>query len=600
MSDFLDYAEDLINDNTDVTPDELAPKLGSQMACGSTYDEVKDPEIKESFDDTRLRLFEASMSQSIEDYIVSDPNPTYKGYMKSPFANSKVTPEKFKKDLVYFTNRGVAFGSSVRISSTGGEGYKDTAGAVNRDKDQEKKRKPGPYEEDRDENYTEGEYASQASAMSSKYATQSLLPTADEIFQDVFNVVRNIVSGDSDIRHAIIYGDPGIGKTYEVTETCKRYMPKSRFNYVYERGATGSVFTSLVPFLYKHSQDYVIVLDDNDKMIMKGGDQEIMTFMKGILDPEAHKVPVSVKSHMLRKFQQGYEGLQAEEQEEEDRKIAAKRKKKEGVEIEINTEALREGRLVINVDNEPIIDKYITLSEAEEWNSKIIPLREVEPPKRKDSRFYRNNYLREAEKESLADYLNDLVGDEDQQRKKKKDDDDDMQFIENEDGEKFPRKFTFNSSVIFVSNLSMNQIDTALIDRASGVEVKLKLPQFLERLGKIYGGLAKIREGSSVDPKIREWSKKCVYTVIGILIELWQSRKPMFGGPIEINRKMTFRMFNDFVMAWEMYAKDMCERVYGEELSMSNKGLIDKLSKDLVDVVIKRKCIPWLKTPVKD
>ena len=51
--------------------------------------------------------------------------------------------------------------------------------------------------------------------------------------------------------------------------------------------------------------------------------------------------------------------------------------------------------------------------------------------------------------------------------------------------------FIFNSSVIFISNLKLKDISPAVADRCECCEISLSLPQFMERLETVIGGLCK-------------------------------------------------------------------------------------------------------------
>jgi len=620
MNDFLQYALDVMNKKAgDVGLDDLAPEPTEEtakLASGAPYIAQKDPEIlDEALQNRKIRLAlrEARRGDRVAAYANAmhhmKKKPTYEDYMDSEFSAPNDSEKGFKSDLAWLTKEGF-IGTDKKFNVSGGKGYAGHGGLKT-----SKQGPVGPYEIDRPEEYEAGDYSKQVDALSSKYGAASIKTTAEEMFQDVFNVVKNIILRRTDKRHAIVYGDPGIGKTYEVTSVCERFIGQSpiKARYVYEKGDIGSAMSALVPFFYHHSHNAVIVLDDNDKMIMKNLEQDIMNIMKAILDPVAEDKPITVRGTMMKAFQARYDDLLAADAEEEDKKAA----KREGKVFEVDADALRENRFILKINNEIIVDKHISLQESHKLQNQMIPIREKEEtyvnPYAKSLKDYsRRNELREVEIGKFGtnkELLDDLIGGdddseyegmtaEDKRIMKQMKADGATEFSQEGDGS-FPRKFTFSSSVIFVSNLEMNDINNAVLDRVTGVEVKLNLDQFLERLGKIYGALGKMRAGTSVDPSVRKWAKECTYTLIGIVIEAWKANKPLWGAPVEINRKMTFRMFDEFVAAWEMYAMDLCERNYGKSLNVADKTFMNKLSQDLIPVVLKRKCIPWLKTHVK-
>jgi len=572
MSDLLDYVKRIENnEETGVGLDDFAPLPGA-----SDYDENKDPEMQDLIES----LQEARMSrpQAIEAYLSSTEEPTYKDFMKSQFAHPKMTADQFAKDVAYLRKRGVGVGTGVRLKSTGGTGYADEAGAIHR---KDPKKRPGPYDEEKPEVYEGGEYAKKVASLTQQFGTASLDLTSKEIFDEITSTVKSIIGKDPlpKRRHIIIYGDPGIGKTYEVTKACKEHK-HSKYKFVEIMGSgLNDTIKAVVPFMFINSQDCVILLDDCDKMLKQEAREEVLLFLKGIMAEDADERPTSYPVHRKDEMER-----------EVEKRRGAIASKQEGCTISIDLPALKENKFILKIDNEIIIDKHISLREAQEWQNKIRPLKREETKYENIYSRSLRDFKRLDEGNTVKDFLNDYGADPNKDKKdSRRDDEDDNDIIES-DGS-MPESFTFNSSIIFVSNLEMEHINSALLTRVSAKGVKLSMLQFLDRLGAIYGGLAK-----GGNPEIREWSKKCVFTLIGILIEAWRANVPIFGSPVEINRKLTFRMFNEFVDDWERYADDECRNTFKKDLDPRNKDFLDKLSEHLIPIMLKRKCIPWLKT----
>jgi hypothetical protein len=390
--------------------------------------------------------------------------------------------------------------------------------------------------------------------------------------------------------------------TYEVMEVCNRFVKDSptKAKYVYEAGDIGSSMSSLVPFFYKHSKNKIIVLDDNDKMIMANLSQDIMNIVKALLDPKAAETkPVTVRANMLKIFQARLEDLEEGDELNES-----------GHWVEIDKEALKEGECVISVDDNIVVNHAIPLREAQKLSNMIRD--EEEKPSRKrllESDLTTDDLrsLHEAEQKSNKEFLSDLIGSDDEEEEYNGMTAEDVQAIKSmkasgateqgEEGQSFPRRFLFDSSVIFISNLEQDQLNVAVLDRVESIAIKLSLDQFLQRLGKIYGGLCQGAKYSDVPQDLRDWAKKCVYTALGATIEAWKSRQVLWKTPVEINRKLTFRMFEEFVVAWLRYAYDRSERVDGRDLN--DKSYRDKLSKELLSEIIRRKMIPVLRSRTK-
>jgi hypothetical protein len=212
MADFLDYVKDLEQGRDDISPEDLAPEPTT-----TAYNEEKDPEmerIEEAIKkwDRSARLTEA-LADDIRYYVASEPNPTYDGFMESQWANNKMTAERFVKDLKYLINHGVTPGSGkmdAGVSQKGAYGGEsNTHGAR---KSAAKNEASGPYELDRGDLDLSGDMSKELAGLVSSYGDKSLKGDADEMFQDMQNIVRNIILQLSDKRHAVVYGDPGVGK----------------------------------------------------------------------------------------------------------------------------------------------------------------------------------------------------------------------------------------------------------------------------------------------------------------------------------------------------------------------------------------------------
>jgi hypothetical protein len=83
-----------------------------------------------------------------------------------------------------------------------------------------------------------------------------------------------------------------------------------------------------------------------------------------------------------------------------------------------------------------------------------------------------------------------------------------------------PVEFTFNSSVIFISNLVKEQIDPAVWDRMTHVKIALNPMQYMKRLGDILANLGQVDAAISSTPQeLQDWSKMCVYGILQGIVE---------------------------------------------------------------------------------
>ena len=606
MGDFLDYAKDIEKGQTDVTPDDLAPEPQN-----TNYDENKDPEmIKEmqEMDLSFISLREARTGPGTNIPIFVKKNAksgdfSYAAFNASGLNNTNIDEDKYSEWWYFLKDkRGVPLpevggpppkqGRKSKYESSG-EGRTKTGGGI--------------YDEDKFGADNMPKISKDLSGIAQQYGDAELKGSAEEMFQEMQDIVKNIILMRSDKRHALIFGDPGIGKTYEVMETCKRFMGQNpkKARYTYEAGDIGSSMSALVPFMYAHSRNEIIVLDDNDKMLMTGIDPAVQNIMKALLDPKAaEEKPITVRNTMRKQFAVQYKDLMAEQEAEDDKAVKKLRAAKESI-IEIDVNKLKEGICRITINGVDVVNEFRPLRECRELLAKVRPLKEdlQEEPYGNRYRPSLDNYTGKKlyEARSNADFLNELLGEDGDEDKDDAgegpiagDADEDM----GEEGDAdFPRRFIFDSSIVFISNLSLDQINTAVLDRCESKEIKLSLQQFLDRLGAIYGGLCKGASYSSVPQDLRDWAKKCVYTALGIAIEAFKTGTVIFGTTVEINRKLTFRMFDEFVVAWIRYAWDRAERIDGKDIN--DPVYRTQLGKALIPEILRRKMIPWFKLRTK-
>lgn len=373
----------------------------------------------------------------------------------------------------------------------------------------------GPYKRGDDwdaENYVQSETLSQ---WASSYADAPGVQDVNEVFDDMEDIVREIVTGVADKRHACVAGDPGIGKTYTVRKTVEQYIGDSGKKLVYSAGAMSPAITSVAPFFFFHKDNEIIILDDNDKVLMKSCDQNTQNFMKAVLDPSAMNKPVTLAPKYVKMSQAALDDYAAAAMPLDEST------NRQGTRVDIDMEALKEGFFRYSINGE--VRDCFKLSEADKLAfSNMIGSRK----------------------------LNEAFDDED----------DDL-FGEGGDGEEYPEgdgqniltmepSFIFNSSVLFISNLKLKDISSAVADRCECVEISLTLPQFMQRLETVLGGLCKGEEYSSRPQWLRDWGKQSAYTAFLGIVEAFNSGATLFGRKVTIRRKFTFRLFEEMANEW--------------------------------------------------
>lgn len=311
--------------------------------------------------------------------------------------------------------------------------------------------------------------------------------------------------------------------THTVMETIYKYFDKSgrpkggttlsRMTAV--SGSMSKAITAVAAFFYLHRNNELIVFDDCDKVIINDGNEDAANFMKAILDPEALDKPASINL-----TQAGMKMAQANYSRLRDLEIN-KAMMNEGVHVKIDMDALREGFFRYSVNG--TVRDCVRLTETE--------------------RLELSNRIREGafdEYEEVDDF------------------DDGGPTVVEEDEDKMASEFIFNSSVIFISNLRLQDITDAVADRCEQVEISLTLPQFMDRLTSVIPGLFNGKKYSSRPNFMREWAKSAVLVYFKGVIEAYNTHTPLLGKQVYIKRKLTFRLFeemcNEFCRKAAMYA----------------------------------------------
>jgi hypothetical protein len=219
------------------------------------------------------------------------------------------------------------------------------------------------------------------------------------------------------------------------------------------------------------------MLDDNDAFLSTS-DEIVQLILKGVFDPDTKAIAtnptIRQKSATFAKSEMGnYE----------------KKYLNDSAHIKIDKDKLKEDILSITINGRHL-QRYIDPEEAYKLREMIIDPEELRATKR-----MRENRRRVF---GMEQYLYEAKNDDD-------DDDDDDKLAAALDAElgdngifdpngpddpletegkhhALPAEFTFNTSVIFISNLAEYEIDTAVLSRVMTYKLALDHNEFLERL----------------------------------------------------------------------------------------------------------------------
>ena len=574
----LEQIKDMLADPENaVSPEDLAPK----PTGGVQYSEKDDPEmLKESYSDHVIadhinRLMEAGVNKTaiITQFHNDDKyeNKSYEAFQASEYGSTEVNNGTFKIYTKDLQKKGKINLSPEQMNASQGAGGGGSPAA--RTKGQEFYDAP-----ELDPKYKK---SATLSNLEMKYDTIEDFKsqgTAEEQFNNMTDIVADIAGGVSTKRHALIAGDPGVGKTYECTRALEKNIgshPKGA-KMLYFKGNIGKSLTSLVGFFYHYRNNHVIMLDDNDAMLMVGGvPQQIKLFFKAILDPDALTQPIAVPTTVIKSVSNSINEL----------KKADAIKGRESMKIKIDRDRLREGHFLMEVNGREVIDTLVPLHEALELYDSL--REESEPDLRNRNKYLNIGYKRlmeEKDDDDDWDELDDDAPDEDDiknfmsSRKSAK-----KGAADEGDEDGMPTEFVFDSSVIFISNLTKKEIDPAVWDRFTVAFLELTPLEFMARLTAIYDKLGNVNPAISSTPQqYVDWAKKVVLVLFQGVIEAWQTGTPLMGVSIQIpKRTLTFRFFNDMVEYFLRTARSHTRR--------EGKGnLNDKAYRDKVTIAIER------------
>jgi adenylate kinase family enzyme len=390
--------------------------------------------------------------------------------------------------------------------------------------------------------------------------------SAKDIFDEMNAYVSSIMQKRSTKPHLIINGAPGVGKTTEIEKHAKDYLLPD-WELISESGTIGNSMTAFVPFMYKYSQNKIIILDDINTIFRTNYRDPVLNFMMAVLDKKAATTkPVKVDKSQLSRYSKQLE---------------------ESIEISIDRNKLKEGILSIKADNNTIYNEHISLQESQELYHIITPPKE----KIKKNKY---GYLKEV---NNKDFMDDIL-DEDEDEVDV--DDYSASQYENFDEPTFdptqvPEKFSFNSRIIMITNVKMTDINQAFRDRCLVFFIELSVDQYIERLETVLPEI--LKDDMDISPEIITWAKQYTYNALVSSLRAfkhnysipYKSGGQQLAVTVEVNRDLTFRLYEELVQKWIVFATKRLGN------NIKNKDTREDMSKKLVKPFVILYVIPFLK-----
>lgn len=130
------------------------------------------------------------------------------------------------------------------------------------------------------------------------HANEDFVETAATTVADKYETIelllRRVVRGKSAKRYYILAGDAGIGKTYIVSKLLKEEGIVEDIDSITYTGSIGRSPSAIATFLWLHRNDEILVLDDCDSFLRKGGNPDVCNILKGCMEAgTGYKVGIS-------------------------------------------------------------------------------------------------------------------------------------------------------------------------------------------------------------------------------------------------------------------------------------------------------------------
>ncbi|MCA1800082.1 MAG: hypothetical protein LC650_02165 [Actinobacteria bacterium] len=108
---------------------------------------------------------------------------------------------------------------------------------------------------------------------------------AVEKFEELEVILRRMANGDENLWALFVYGSPGVGKSFSMKKVFEEEAAGLKRNNITVVTKTGGIAgsTGLLQLLYDHKKGYVLILDDNDKIL---SDQTAANYLKGALNTD--------------------------------------------------------------------------------------------------------------------------------------------------------------------------------------------------------------------------------------------------------------------------------------------------------------------------
>lgn len=556
---------------------------------------VESSKLEESIKNDITRFFEASGDRiNIQNYIrfvtnkakeegtPLDFHDKYDGYFdyedfcNSGFNKTGLTKNDFNGEIALFYNKKFSKNFNIEVGLIKDDEEKERILKGKTVEDEEEERRANlPHfdpdaEVDEDDDSAKLEKALYGVMDSIKKNTVSVETSVNRKYATIKRIARNVASEHSLKSIGIIAGAPGIGKTYTVEEAIEEglelWSPNTRHQYkpelVKTSGSIGSAFSDILIYFYVNKNNKLILLDDADGFLLSPN-VDIQNFIKSITTGKMKpiKVPPEKIIAANKKIRQNLEN------------------EKESVVISVDTNRLAEGICGVEVNGENF-QFEVNESEAIKLGatfgySKVEKFLENQNNGVKLDRYGRLATLTTLVEDSNAPSDNEMElfkkvqkAKEDADRKKSYDNDGKPLDLSDELVED---NFIFDSSIIFISNLRLLQLDSAVRSRMETCEIYLTPAEFIFRAEQILPTM-EMGKFSSTSQTLIDWMKRESFAFFKILV---LGREKYSNWDIDIQCQLDFRLLETLTGTFLTLALDYCNENKIDINNSDNYGEIE-------------------------
>ena len=177
----------------------------------------------------------------------------------------------------------------------------------------------------------------------------SALETVTDKYNTIDLILRRVVCGTNPRRYYLLAGDAGIGKTYIVNQILKEEGKLD--STVSLTGSIGKSTTNIALFLWQYRDAELLILDDCDAFLRKGGNDEVLGILKGAMEPGT-KYHVHIPQTMAGRVTNALKGVKLESQN----KTGIQKLFEDESDIEDDIKAIED---VLETDNEDTPDEIV-------------------------------------------------------------------------------------------------------------------------------------------------------------------------------------------------------------------------------------------------